>query len=564
MIVTRVGEDFYIASEQAKRLFTTNDLASVTLDVTRNCCSGEAIQTDFEFEFPDLNCIYKADFCTFNSNTGICIKPDGVDADTCYDMFYTTFRRLYVSINGETVSAVKGEYDITDPLVVGELNEEINQFFKDEGYSGVTATMTVTTANGDVDYCISISIEGLPNGVVPESFVIGNETPCFALPLFECVFEGRGDCVEQTASLSLDRFRDIKGTKVYPTFYNFVTITVDNNGVEQELQLGNDFIYYVPTPTSVDFTGVNNYFKAVYNNAGFDADFDVSIDINHNLIIKVSNYTAEPKYITLFYPPPIESFGVDNFTCSAYEDPLPTCDWKTEIIRGLDDSDIKTISTLFIQDDNLAAPISILSKPYDLFVPRQRSEFVDEVNGWFTNNGYTGEIEVTVTADKITLEINNISEGLTPYSALLASGDGNIYEFLFYCGNITNIPDTVTYNPLVLEYRPDYIIVKPGYFGTTELKDGIYNFVLTIVGKDGTIYTEHFCYFVDDETKCNIIKALVKDPNSRVHHYYEAILHASDCNDCDCAKACELYRYLLTNLNTILNGKQQMCRCYNC
>jgi len=91
---------------------------------------------------------------------------------------------------------------------------------------------------------------------------------------------------------------------------------------------------------------------------------------------------------------------------------------------------------------------------------------------------------------------------------------------------------------------------------TTTFCDGIYCFTLNVSYDTGTQEESVFQAFVYCELICDIVKAIADNPVTDIPYLFEAIVNASNCEDCDCETANKLYTILTDKLNDITDSNE--------
>lgn len=91
----------------------------------------------------------------------------------------------------------------------------------------------------------------------------------------------------------------------------------------------------------------------------------------------------------------------------------------------------------------------------------------------------------------------------------------------------------------------------------TKIPDGIYHFEIQFdyvqglnnVNKDGS-----YCTLVDYDLKCTI--DLMDDLKRQV---YKSLVYATQCDECNCSKMCDMYNYLIQENTTTTNDTDCGC-----
>jgi hypothetical protein len=88
-------------------------------------------------------------------------------------------------------------------------------------------------------------------------------------------------------------------------------------------------------------------------------------------------------------------------------------------------------------------------------------------------------------------------------------------------------------------------------YGTTELSEGIYSFVLKIVPSSGNDIFEFGCLFVDKTLKCRIADLIAncEDNYLKLMEKWVVLTEAQNCN-CDCSSLCTIYNSIINELES--------------
>lgn len=86
-------------------------------------------------------------------------------------------------------------------------------------------------------------------------------------------------------------------------------------------------------------------------------------------------------------------------------------------------------------------------------------------------------------------------------------------------------------------------------YGTTDLQDGVYSFVLEITKTDESLIKDYSCMFVDKTIKCQVAECVKDKQNLELQLDYYIISRATDC-ECSCEDLCTIYKRLKHELES--------------
>lgn len=553
-----------LESETLANAFQAGELKKVTLEAVHNCCDNRQFSKELDFVYPDPVCDWTVFYATDLVDPAICVTPDGA---TCVDKFYLMLEGVYISSNGSLINVLNQEYNISstqESTIVADIDNNL----KNLGYVRASSYVEILD-RGNGDFSISITIAGLPNGIVPQSIKMGNTTPCYARPYFQCIGSEPGAvCVEYE---SVYPFPDktnpgLNLAKAY--FIDYFLLTNPNTALSERVTVNFAFNYDINNPQSIDFTPLTSIINSWLVLRGLsEITFSVSIS-NGALRVKFSGEHDVFTPIRLFLQNTTDGTATQmEFNCSEFSVPNPVCEWQSivETIRG--DYLVKNIVGLWLEPSPGAYIQNALTQAYDITNLSDRQNMITEIETYFDNLGYPDVTAVIDQEDGLDTDslyrvrIAGYPNRVYFLKTLDTSGD---YEDAdFFCGDIDFIP--AGYDPTEIELIPEGLLVKAPFFGGSDaIPDGVYAIKLVVDKEDLTKTTERSCVFVDCVTRCNMVAALQKDLESDIHHYYEAIQNAADCDDCECEKACVLYAELLRKINQILGRDDEPCSCAGC
>lgn len=147
------------------------------------------------------------------------------------------------------------------------------------------------------------------------------------------------------------------------------------------------------------------------------------------------------------------------------------------------------------------------------------------------------------TVDCTTLRVK--SSLITEYIAEIGSPTFSLnLTYKLNCGTAITVALTVSNIDQVNE---SYNITTPS--------TGVYSFKLekTVIANNA-VTTDYSCFFLDcDKINCSIVTDLAEDTNSDLYKYYQALTYVENCETYPCDKACEIYNFLISKLNTPLD-----------
>jgi hypothetical protein len=554
-----------IESEHLAEAFKAGELKNFKLEVNHNCCTNRDFTADLDFVYPDPDCDWEVFFATDLLDPAICVTPDGA---TCVDKFYPIIKGVLISNNGGLVNVLEGiNYNITSANEA-DIVATIDEGLADAGYVNAYSSVEILD-RGNGDFSISVRISGLPHGIVPQSIIMGNSTPCFARPYFKCTGSQPGAvCVEYSAAYTFPGKPKPGADLNFAYEIDYLLLTNPNTGLSEKLTVNFNFNYDINNPSVIDFTSVKNTVDSWLVLRGLTGiTFDITL-VNNQLIATFAGEDDVFVPIRFFLEnETLNTVTQLEFDCSEFSVPNPVCEWESviETIKGKYFS--KTVVGLFLEPSPGAFIQNALSQAYDITNLSDRTALIAEAEDYFDSINYP---DVTVQIDEedgldtdSQYRIKVIGYPNTVLFAKVMGTDGDYSDADFICADIDFIP--ATYDPDKIELIPEGLLVKPSFLGGSEtIPDGVYAVKLSVEKEDLTKTIERACVFSDCTIKCNMISALAKDPTSDIHHYYEGIKDAADCPDCECEKACQLYEVLLKKVNYILGRNDEPCSCSGC
>lgn len=549
-----------LASPTLAKAFASGTLTKVKLSARHNCCDGRFFDKELDFEYPEPVCDWSVFFATDVVDPAICVSPDG---QTCVDKFYTELKAVYISAGGALINVITQTYDIS-VATASAIQADIDAQLANEGYHAAASQVTITD-RGSGNWGIEVLIEGLPRGVVPNSIIMGNSTVCFARPYFTCDTGVEGaECVQFESAYDLHR----KGTVNYSLWY--LLVVNPGTGTAEKITFNFNFAYDINSPTSIDFTAVKSAVEAWFDFRGVTGvTFDITLVNGRISTVFSGHYEGfEPIRFFLENKTQEEVYQIE-YNCTEFTVPQPTCEFVATVetkFPGKEGSAVVGVY-LFPEPGGILTNI-IAGNSYDISMETERDDLIAAIEAWFAANAWPDVVAAITVEDGIgagsvfKVSISNfVGEvyGVTTYTNV---GRTETYEFI--CGDIDYIPSE--YSPDKIVFTPEGLMLMPPFFGGSGVvPDGVYAINLVTETKDGIKTTERACVFVDCQIKCDLISAMAKDPTSDLHHYYEAIKYAEECPDCECEKACVLYKELLTRVGKLLNKDVGICEpCSNC
>jgi len=111
----------------------------------------------------------------------------------------------------------------------------------------------------------------------------------------------------------------------------------------------------------------------------------------------------------------------------------------------------------------------------------------------------------------------------------------------------------------------DTITITPTTYNRDAFISGVYYLEIVLIDENGTRQTDRICYFIDCENTIYsaVCAKLASDVKfvSNADRLYRALTYTSQCDDCDCNKACVLYEALLKELAIDFNKIKKDCGC---
>lgn len=183
--------------------------------------------------------------------------------------------------------------------------------------------------------------------------------------------------------------------------------------------------------------------------------------------------------------------------------------------------------------------------------------FKDAIDAWFTAQGITSNVSVSFAGNTVIVE--DLPENFIIYNAAYGTDEPYTEVFSTY-GNSSTVFIVA-----------DGILISPSFFEETLLTDGVYKITLKFLKDDNSYVLETNCAFVDIETKCqvaavlqNILKeSLVKGTekvSTVIHLLHYGLINGSNCG-CNCVELCQVYRELVSLLETVDPNITNDCGC---
>lgn len=159
--------------------------------------------------------------------------------------------------------------------------------------------------------------------------------------------------------------------------------------------------------------------------------------------------------------------------------------------------------------------------------------------------------------------------GLDITSSLFVTYLGSPADYSLVFNSSINCCDTVYTEELTSDdITVDTVTITPTTFSADEFISGVYSLEIVLVETGtGTTQTDRLCFFIDcaNTLYTAVCTHLVTDLafKSNVDRLYQALTYTSQCEDCDCIKACLLYDALIDALSLNLAQLKKDCGCTN-
>lgn len=187
------------------------------------------------------------------------------------------------------------------------------------------------------------------------------------------------------------------------------------------------------------------------------------------------------------------------------------------------------------------------------------SLFKTELDNFFTSIGLTTNVTVTISGNEVIFEdfpagwgLFNVEHGNEEPYTLIPFGYNELGSQAFLGTDGLYVPST--------------------FFSMEEYENGIYHFGVKIYKADGAsfIYEEN-CAFIDIDIKCKVaalLNKIVKEANNTTdekvstvaHMLHYGLVNGSNCG-CNCSQMCEVYRELISIINSADPSIYTDCGC---
>ncbi len=162
-------------------------------------------------------------------------------------------------------------------------------------------------------------------------------------------------------------------------------------------------------------------------------------------------------------------------------------------------------------------------------------------------------------------------ENLTIKSSILTGEGKNIASIVLRTKlNCSSTQTSVVLTSLEDDIVEDTLVIPAtAYYNDaskTTYCDGVYNFSLAVTYtefEDEAIFqaTDTACVFIDCDTKCKVMDHYTLTRNTKIIHYYYALVNSADCDVCNCTDMCSLYTEIKTLLNDNSSTTSDDCGC---
>lgn len=549
-------DSIVIKTDQVSRLFDKNDLSGIRIRSSKNCCTP--VEKEFTFCTAKSDCSYTTLYCT-DSPGDIC--QDGFNdgsAPTCRDTNFVYIYKFYFEINGVKYNALSStdSFDIRDAAAMTALKAKLLKWLGEQ--SCVNTGVDITVKKTGSNYCVKITFTELPYGYVPDYIQIRGKDICYAKSYFDCVSTDNVDpCLADDYARCLDFKLRIPLVEGSYRLYNitFQKPNCDKEIVQFEQTIGEssteyyDFTYQIGK--TVDFRDLYAQLNTWLTDNEYSGTFTISV-LNGELILDFEGLTLGLLPVSWSYLDP-EKYSVGNFECVSLTPLTPTCVWTADIS---DTGDCNAVS----------------GKSYYAYVTKWVEGSVAP-----TPSGISS-VDISDTAALLTVLKSAFPDGIVsvdtkikirdskfiPDAVFVQRPDGTTEKIKFTCTNLSHVCDSDSEDTSDVGFTQDSIIIYPGLYGQTTIEDGIYPVEIVYVSRNGDLTTERYCVFQGAEIECKILCVIEGNPESDVHHLYEVLKFAGDCYDCDCSKACLIYKELVRKINKELNAQGKSDQCFTC
>jgi hypothetical protein len=384
----------------------------------------------------------------------------------------------------------------------------------------------------------------------------------------------------------LDNFANIAGTPIHSISpaYDSYEIDFDNNGVYDESNTTAEMFSNTYSTTASVVSGTNKIAKiSITDSASSVALNDVFVEVSFEPLAKNQKDVI-----------------IENIDCTKLEVHSPTTNYINELV-GFASIDNSTMNFLELSIDvNCCNSPKILKIPttfnFELVNNNTCVATINTLNvGGFDYTVY--QIPITISGiDPSFVKSVEYTRGANSDSTLVTNTNTNLLqiddiEFLLdnplfsgfplivenkqiiitttegfkYIINFTITPDNATatcigtlVNITSVEYpdypngitisqdqlRGSYIEIDSSIYNDTNstFLDGIYTVIISKNSNDSD--TISGCKFIDCNTKCLVLKALINNCDPIISILYNSLLEIDKCNNVNCNSLCETYAYL--------------------
>jgi len=511
--ITHNCQDFYLCSDYISTIFKDQSLEKFSIQIEKNCCGTTVYDQEVNLVYPDVGCLYQAGYCNFEEQQ-LCAGQNPREAINCSDnplaSYYFELREVNVLINGVNTQILNSAYDMTVEEQVIAAQDEINSYFQSNNFKLASAEITTYLVNTDY-LCVDIQFKNLPNGVVPNYFLLANSETCYVTTDFLCLENQELTCTLKSSQNDAYSFTEQQIIDNYAMTIGKVLLE-DNTVIDIPGVIFTTGSYL--TSLEIATNAVNSYLASV----GYTFSLISVINEDGSFYFTSTDPTVKGVYIRSTTSPNIEYIAF-IMECVEFADAVPECIYKAVIDTNVVDYKPEFINAILGYEEGDIASTCVYSESVSL--EDYAFSTIEEVDGVYT----------------ISIQTN----AYVPDQVIMESIGGQKLFYDFICDEVVNFPDS--YNPDILEFNGQCAIAKLG-----TLDDGIYKITITTETAD-EIITETYCCFVDCNVKCLI--ANLQDPKDVVEAYslYETIKFGEECaGDCSCDNMCELYRELLSYL----------------
>lgn len=471
----------------------------------------------------------------------------------CSHVTYQTVSKVIILVDGVENNVISKPYNIVSIDSRKKLEKDIQKWLVGQCTGG---TVTISEIiEEDEDRCYVIDIDGVSNNIVPKRLELESTNPsCFSNPEFFCIQREDVSLCEgnETQDAGCKKF-NIQLPFPVGTF-RLKRIELFNEECDSQLIQFNDGLNdYIEIQNAAgeyfgEFSLIDNQIYSFFNPIIGTTDVTVDHDFVNGKYILNINHPPDGILIKTLYYEDAETGTLKQieFSCSDSYNGLSDCIWQVAL-ESYDECG--TINFGYLTEKTVGTNVpEVKSQGSFPLIEENDQLLIDAIKS------QSGESSVSVerkngVKDNSLVVVSIKRNTYRPYSIITFGSNGSVYNNYFSCENMYHIcgdDKTVDF----LSFTEEGIVIFPGYLGLNEFGSGVYSFVIEFTTTDCETITEKYCLFYgDEELKCKISDAIIKNNKTSAHEYYDALVLSNDCEDCDCTKLCSIYKLLLTELN---------------